>query len=98
MAKESTLSLMDLSLRPVAGVASSLSSGSLASAGTSSPPAQRISVHSALGMLWLQLHFETRHWDSLAAGRVELEPDTLPAFLADCSAAGVVCPALVPQA
>ncbi|KKZ15296.1 MAG: hypothetical protein TH68_01170 [Candidatus Synechococcus spongiarum 142] len=74
-----------------------MSSASLASTGLPSPPAQRISVHSALGMLWLQLHFENCHWDSLAAGCVELEPDTLSAFLADCSAAGVVCCSPLPQ-
>ncbi|SAY38771.1 hypothetical protein FLM9_723 [Candidatus Synechococcus spongiarum] len=89
---------MDLFLSPVAGVASSISSASLASAGASSSPAQRISVHSALGMLWLQLHFENCHWDSLAAGCVELEPDTLSEFLSDCSAAGVVCSSPLPPA
>ena len=89
---------MDLFLSPVVGVASSMSSESLPSAGTASPPAQRISAHSALGMLWLQLHFEDCHWDSLAAGCVELEPDTLSEFLADCSNAGVVCGSPLPQA
>ena len=91
---------MDLFLSPVVGVASSISSSSksLSFAGSTPPPAQRISVHSALGMLWLQLHFENCHWDSLAAGCVELEPDTLPEFLADCSNAGVVCGSPLPQA
>lgn len=86
---------MDLSLSPVAGVAPPISS--VASAAPSLSP-QRLVVHSALGMLWLQLHFEPCHWDSLAAGRVELEPGTLAEFLSDCSSAGVICFSPWPQA
>lgn len=41
-------------------------------------------------MLWLQLHFDDRHWEALAAGKVELDGTTVEPFLNDCRAAGIV--------
>ena len=45
-----------------------------------------ISIH---GMLWLQTHFETAHWESLASNLVKLSIENASALSVDAKKAGL---------
>ena len=45
-----------------------------------------VSVH---GILWLQTHFESDHWNSLAEGEVEIPSEDCNSLYADAVSAGL---------
>ncbi|QEY33111.1 hypothetical protein EVJ50_13590 [Synechococcus sp. RSCCF101] len=49
----------------------------------------RLQPSSVLGMLWLQTHFETDHWDLLAAGRASISADSIDTLCEDAEAGGL---------
>jgi hypothetical protein len=49
----------------------------------------RLMPHSALGMLWLQTHFEDEHWELLSFGGIQLEADCADELCSDATEAGV---------
>lgn len=49
----------------------------------------RLLPASLFGLLWLQTHFESRHWPALAAGEVRLDADSSEQLAADAEAAGL---------
>ena len=60
----------------------------------------RLVPASAMGMLWLQTHFEDEHWELLSRGEVELEPACSACLCEDATAAGLVItriPAAAPE-
>jgi hypothetical protein len=44
---------------------------------------------SVLGLLWLQTHFERRHWEPLAAGHVSVDAMSCQKLCCDAQAAGL---------
>lgn len=59
----------------------------LALAATSS--GYRLQPASAMGMLWLQTHFEDKHWHHLAEGNVSVEESSADLIWDDATAAGL---------
>jgi hypothetical protein len=49
----------------------------------------RLHAHSALGMVWLQTHFDDAVWDHLAAGRVQVGRPSADLLCEDALAAGL---------
>ena len=49
----------------------------------------RLVPASAIGMLWLQTHFEDEHWDELSRGLVALSPSCSASLIADALEAGL---------
>ena len=49
----------------------------------------RLVPASAMGMLWLQTHFEDVHWDELSRGLVSLSPSCSESLIADALEAGL---------
>ena len=45
-----------------------------------------LSIH---GMLWLQTHFESQHWEVLASSKVQLPSDDANALFKDAEKAGI---------
>ena len=43
----------------------------------------RLVPASAMGMLWLQTHFDEEHWDELSRGLVALSPSCSESLIAD---------------
>lgn len=50
----------------------------------------RVLPASALGLLWLQTHFEPETWDLVCEGRVRLSAASIGSLCADARAAGLV--------
>ncbi|APD48568.1 hypothetical protein KQ302_09760 [Synechococcus sp. CS-602] len=49
----------------------------------------RLQPASAVGMLWLQTHFEDKHWHHLAEGNVSVEQASADLICDDATAAGL---------
>jgi hypothetical protein len=49
----------------------------------------RLMPLSALGMLWLQTHFEDEHWELLSCGGIQLELDCADDLCSDAREAGL---------
>jgi hypothetical protein len=49
----------------------------------------RLMPCSVLGLLWLQTHFERRHWEPLAAGHVSIDSMSCQKLCCDAQAAGL---------
>jgi hypothetical protein len=49
----------------------------------------RLMPCSVLGLLWLQTHFERRHWEPLAAGQVSVDSRSCHELCCDAEAAGL---------
>ena len=49
----------------------------------------RLVPASAMGMLWLQTHFDDEHWDELSRGLVALSPSCSESLIADALEAGL---------
>jgi hypothetical protein len=49
----------------------------------------RVQPRSALGLLWLQTHFEPQTWDLICEGRVRLSAASIHPLCADAVAAGL---------
>ena len=49
----------------------------------------RLVPASAMGMLWLQTHFDNEHWDELSRGLVALSPSCSESLIADALEAGL---------
>lgn len=72
---------------PVAGSVAGVATGDLVLAQIAS--GFRLMPSSLLGMLWLQIHFESRHWEPLAAGRVSVDSISCQQLCGDAEAAGL---------
>jgi len=49
----------------------------------------RLMPCSVLGLIWLQTHFERRHWEPLAAGQVSVDSISCQKLCCDAEAAGL---------
>lgn len=49
----------------------------------------RLQPSSVLGMLWLQTHFETDHWELLSSGRASVSADSIHTLCEDAEAGGL---------
>ena len=49
-----------------------------------------IRVESVHGMLWLQTHFETTHWEAIASGKVILTNPNAETLANDAAKAGLI--------
>ena len=49
----------------------------------------QICPKSILGILWLQTHFESRHWEALATNQVEIPKEDIKKLLSDANSAGL---------
>jgi hypothetical protein len=49
----------------------------------------RVMPESALGLLWLQTHFEPETWDLVCEGRVRLSTASIDSLCADAREAGL---------
>jgi len=50
----------------------------------------RVLPESALGLLWLQTHFEPETWDLICEGRVRLSTSSIGSLCADARDAGLL--------
>lgn len=50
----------------------------------------RLGPQSAIGMLWLQTHFEIEHWPLLAAGQIQVDGSSADLLCEDARAAGLL--------
>lgn len=50
----------------------------------------RLGPQSAVGMLWLQTHFEIEHWSLLAAGQIQVDGSSADLLCEDATAAGLL--------
>ena len=50
----------------------------------------RLMPLSALGMLWLQTHFEDEHWELLSCGGIQLELNCVDDLCSDAADAGLI--------
>ncbi len=57
---------------------------------TESPNGVIITPSSIHGMLWLQTHFETTHWDSISKSQVLIQKDDAKFLSQDAETAGIV--------
>ncbi len=56
---------------------------------TAAASGYRVLPESALGLLWLQTHFEPETWDLVCEGRVQLSAASIGHLCADARAAGL---------
>ncbi len=44
---------------------------------------------SIFGILWLQTHFDSTHWEALASSQVQIPKDDINSLMKDATAAGL---------